>query len=336
MIIEARAPTRVDLAGGTLDIHPIYLIEDDVWTVNTAVDVPVSVRVATARKGFTVSSQDLRQRVRAESIDALPTGGPLDLICRALRFASPKTGLTVTLNSTAPPGSGLGASSALLVALLAALDRLGRRSRRPDDLVALAWKLETQSIRMLTGRQDYLAAAHGGVNAVRFGPDGDRVEPLLARPTMRAALQDRLVLVYTGQPHSSGVTNWSMVRAYLDGAPDVVSRMRGIAAVARQMRDALREQDLNAVGELLAEEWAHRRELAPGVSTPEIEKALSIARRHGAVGGKACGAGGGGCVVIFTRAGAKRAVESQLRGAGYTVLKMEIASKGLRVRTVSS
>ena len=335
MIIDAQAPTRVDLAGGTLDIHPICLIEDDAWTINAAVDIPVSVRLATARSGITITSQDMRQRLKADSLDALPAAGPLDLACCALRFAEPKTGVNVTLTSTAPPGSGLGASSALLVALLGALDRLRRKPRPLDDLVAVAWRLETQSIRTLTGRQDHLAAVHGGVSAIRFGADGDHVEPLLSTPKLRTALQDRLVLVYTGQPHSSGVTNWGVVRAYLDGAPAVVSRMRSIASVARQMRDALRADDINAVGELLTEEWTHRRELSAGVSTPEIEKALSIARRHGAIGGKACGAGGGGCVVIFTRDGAKRAVESQLRGAGYQVLKMEIAPKGLQVRAAS-
>jgi D-glycero-alpha-D-manno-heptose-7-phosphate kinase len=335
VIIDAHAPTRVDLAGGTLDIHPICLIEEDAWTINAAVDIPVSVRVATARKGLTITSQDMRQRLRAESLDALPAAGPLDLACRALRLAEPKTGLNVTLTSTAPPGSGLGASSALLVALLGALDRLRRKPRSLDDLVAAAWRIETQSIRTLTGRQDHLAAAHGGVSAIRFGVDGDRVEPLLETPKLRTALQDRLVLVYSGQPHASGVTNWGVVRAYLDGTPAVVSRMRSIAAVARQMRDALRADDVGAVGELLTEEWTHRRELSTGVSTPEIEKALSIARRHGGVGGKACGAGGGGCVVIFTRDGAKRTVESQLRSAGYQVLKMEIAPRGLQVRAAS-
>lgn len=335
MIVEALAPTRVDLAGGTLDIHPICLIEDDAWTVNAAVDIPVSVRIATTRKGFAITSQDLRQRLKVESLDALPAGGALDLPCRALRFAAPKTGVNVTLASTAPPGSGLGASSALLVALLGSLDRLRRKPRPLDDLVAIAWRLETQSIRTLTGRQDHLAAAHGGVSAIQFGADGDHIEPLLATPKLRATLQDRLALVYTGQPHASGITNWGVVRAYLDGAPGVVSRMRSIASVSRQMRDALRAHDVDAVGELITEEWTHRRELSPSVSTPEIEKALSIARRHGAIGGKACGAGGGGCVLIFTRDGAKRAVESQLRGAGFQVLKMEIAPRGLQVRAAS-
>lgn len=334
MIVEARAPTRIDLAGGTLDIYPIYLIEDEAWTINAAIEIPVQVRLARARGGFAITSQDLRRRVQVESLDDLPTGGPLDLACRALRFAAPRPGLSITLASSAPPGSGLGASSALVVALLAALDRWTRRSRPRDELIAAAWRLEAQSLRTLTGRQDYLAAAHGGVNAIRFGLDGDRVEPLLRTPTLRRALQDRLVLAYTGQPHSSGLTNWGVVRAYLDGVPATVNRMRSIAGVARQMRDALRAGDLDALGELLAEEWTHRRELANGVSTQSIEKVLSVARRHGGVAGKACGAGGGGCVLVVVRAGAKRAVEVALRNAGFAILKVGIAAKGLQVRTL--
>lgn len=334
MIVEATAPTRVDLAGGTLDIHPLYLMEEDVWTINAAVEIPVRVRLASARGGFAIVSQDLRERVEADDLDGLPIGGPLDLACRALRFSKPRPGLTVTLRSEAPPGSGMGASSALLVTLLAALDRWARRSRPREDLVVAAWRLEAQSLRTLTGRQDYLAAVHGGVNAIRFGADGDRVEPLVRSDAARRALQDRLVVAYTGLPHRSGFTNWGVVRAYLDGIPDTVRHLRGIAQTARAMRDALREQDLDAAGGLLAREWSHRREMAPGVSTPEIEEALTVARRAGALAGKACGAGGGGSVLIFTRKGAKGACTRALRAAGFAVLPVRIAPKGLHVRTV--
>ncbi|MDR7481481.1 MAG: hypothetical protein QN183_06155 [Armatimonadota bacterium] len=336
--VLAQAPTRVDLAGGTLDIHPLYLLEDDAWTVNVAVEIPVRVRVTRRRVGVVVRSEDLNVQVTGEGLDALPTGGRLDLACRALRHAAGRLGrgggLEVTLHSAAPPGSGLGASSALLVALLAALDRLGRRPRRPDDLVAAAWRLEAASLRTLTGRQDYLAAVCGGVNAIAFGVDGDRIEPLLRRPGQRRALEERLVLAYTGQPHASGLTNWGVVRAYLDGSPRAVSGLRRIGVVARQVRDALRAGDLDAVGELIGEEWAHRRRLASGVSTPEIEQVLAVARRHGATGGKACGAGGGGCVLAYTRTGAKPAVERALRAAGVRVLETRVARRGLHVRTV--
>ncbi|MCL6554275.1 MAG: hypothetical protein K6W08_14330 [Firmicutes bacterium] len=332
MIVEARAPTRVDLAGGTLDIHPLYLLEDEVWTVNAAIEIPVRVRLARAGGGYTLVSRDLGQRIQAPSLEALPLGGPMDLACRALRLAGPRPGLRVTLDSAAPPGSGLGASSALLVALLAALDRLQRRRRSADDLVRTAWQLEAQSLRTLTGRQDYLAAVWGGVNAIRFGMSGDEVEALGARRDLERGLQERLVLAYTGQPHASGLTNWGVVRAYLDGVPSTVHHLRGIAVVARRMRRALRAGDLDAVGPLLAEEWSHRRELAPGVSTPAIERAMATARRSGALSGKACGAGGGGCVLFFVRAGTKRLCQHALRSAGFAVLPVRIARRGLRVR----
>lgn len=333
-LIEARAPTRIDLAGGTLDIHPIYLLEDDVWTINAAIEIPVRVRLAPARRGYVVASQDLRHRVKADSPEALPFGGPLDLACRVLRFASPRPGLSVTLCSAAPPGSGLGASSALAVALLAALDRRARRRRSPEDMVDAVWRIEAQALRTLTGRQDYLAAVHGGINAISFRVDGHRVEPLLRTPAELRGLEDRLVLAYTGQPHASGLTNWSVVRAYLDGTPAVVNQMRSIAEVARQMREALRGGDLDAAGRLVAEEWTYRREMGTGVSTLEIERVLAVARRHGALGGKACGAGGGGCVLVFARQGAKHDIEAALRAAGFPVLPVAIASTGLQVRAL--
>ncbi|MDR7544251.1 MAG: hypothetical protein QN120_08405 [Armatimonadota bacterium] len=332
MIIEARAPTRVDLAGGTLDIHPLYLLEDDVWTVNAAIDIPVRVRLSRTRAGYTVTSRDLGQRVRAPSLDALPLGGPMDMVCRALRLAGPQPGLKVVMESSAPPGSGLGASSALLVALLAALDRVRRHRRSADELVHAAWQLEAQSLRTLTGRQDYLAAVRGGINAIRFGIGGDQVEPLGAGHSLPRGLQERLVLAYTGQPHASGLTNWGVVRAYLDGVPSTVRHLRSIAAVARQVRQALRDGDLDALGPLIAEEWAHRRELAPGVSAPAIERAMATARRHGARSGKACGAGGGGCVLFVVRPGTKRTCEHALRSSGFMVLPVRIARRGLRVR----
>ncbi len=334
MIVEARAPTRVDLAGGTLDIHPLYLLEDDVWTVNVAVDIPVRVRLERAPGGYTIVSRDLRQRVTAPSLDAMPLDEPLGPACRALRFAGPPPGLKVTLWSSAPPGSGLGASSALLVALLAALDRLGKRRRGRDDLVLTAWRLEAQALRTLTGRQDYLAAVWGGMNAIRFGAAPDLVEPLGGSTALRRGLQERLVIAYTGAPHASGLTNWGVVRAYLDGTPATVNHLRSIADVARRMRRALRVRDLDTVGSLLAEEWEHRRRLAPGVSTPVVERAMAVARRHGALAAKVCGAGGGGSVLCFVRAGAKRYCEDALRAAGFGVLPARVARRGLVVRAV--
>jgi len=335
MIIEATAPTRIDLAGGTLDIYPIYLLEGGAVTVNLAITIDTRVRVEPYAEGVAVYSEDLGFGVEAPTAAALPVGGPLDLILRTLRYCALPTHTRVVTASDAPRGSGLGASSSLLVALLAACERCRtrgsprRRVLRPD-LVDIAAKLEAQSINAPTGKQDYYAALQGGLNAIWFGLEQETVEPLL--PLRRlAALEEHLVLTFTGEPHASGRTNWSMVRAYLDGVPETVRGLRAIRRISQEMREALRRGDLRASARLLREEWEQRRGLAEGVSTPEIERAITTARKAGALASKVCGAGGGGCVVSVVPAGRKSAVEWALTEASFRVLPFHIARRGLQV-----
>jgi len=336
MILEATAPTRIDLAGGTLDIYPISLLEGEVVTVNLAITILARVWVEPHGGGVAVYSQDLGIGVEAPDAAALPIGGPLDLVLRAVRYSGVPGRTRVVTASEAPRGSGLGASSALLVAILAATDRRkgGRRVGKSagPGLVEAASRLEAQSIGAPTGKQDYYAALWGGLNAIWFHLDGEAVEPLLP-PRRLAGLEEHLVLSFTGEPHASGLTNWSMVRAYLDGVPETVRGLRTIGRISRQMREALRGGDLRATARLLREEWEARRTLAEGVSTPEIERAVRTARRAGALASKVCGAGGGGCVVSVVGTGKKAAVAQALAAEGFRVLPFRIARAGLSVRT---
>src|SRR3990172_7639284 len=335
MIIEATPPTRIDLAGGTLDIYPIYLLEGGAVTINLAITIGTRVRVEPYAKGVAVSTGARGLGVGPRPAAALPVGGPLDLILRTLRYCALPTRTRVVTASDAPRGSGLGASSSLLVALLAACERCRtrgsprRRVLRPD-LVDIAAKLEAQSINAPTGKQDYYAALQGGLNAIWFGLEQETVEPLL--PLRRlAALEEHLVLTFTGEPHASGRTNWGMMRAYLDGVPETVRGLRAIRRISQEMREALRRGDLRASARLLREEWEQRRGLAGGVSTPEIERAIATARKTGALASKVCGAGGGGCVVSVVPAGRKSAVEWALTEASFRVLPFHIARRGLQV-----
>jgi D-glycero-alpha-D-manno-heptose-7-phosphate kinase len=367
MIVEATAPTRIDLAGGTLDIYPIYLLEDGALTINLAITIGTRARLEPYSGGVAVCAQDLGIGVEAPTAEALPAGGPLDLVLRAVRYCGLPARTRVVTVSQAPQGSGLGASSSLLVALLAACarwrgrpagfppsrTRWGRRSagflppparplasrgtvsliRSPrPDLVDLASRLEAQSINAPTGKQDYYAALHGGLNAIWFGLDETVVEPLLP-PRRLGGLADHLVLTFTGAPHASGLTNWSMLRAYLDGVPGTTQGLRAIGRISREMRDALRQGDLRACARLLRAEWEQRRRLAEGVSTPQVERAMAIARRAGALASKVCGAGGGGCVVSLVPAERRSMVERALDEAGFRVLPFRAARRGLRVVT---
>jgi D-glycero-alpha-D-manno-heptose-7-phosphate kinase len=329
MIFDAAAPTRIDLAGGTLDIFPLYLLEGGALTINVAITIHTRVRLEPYSGGVAVYSDDLGFGVEAPSAAALPIGGPLDLILRAIRYCGLPARTRVVTASEAPRSSGLGASSSLLVALLATCDRRSGRRTRPD-LIDLAAKLEAQSIRAPTGKQDYYAALHGGLNAIWFGVERETVEPLLS-PRRLAGLERHLVLAFTEEPHASGLTNWGVIRAYLDGNPGTVRGLQAIRRISQEMREALRREDLRACARLLREEWAQRRGLAAGVSTPQIERALATARRAGALAGKACGAGGGGCVVSLSPAERKSAVEQALAAEGFRVLPFRIARRGLTV-----
>lgn len=349
MIIEAQAPTRIDLAGGTLDIYPIPLLEGEVITINLAITIMTRVRLEPYRGGVAVYSQDLAFGVEAPNAAALPVGGPMDLVLRTARYCGVPARTRVVTTSDAPRGSGLGASSSLLVALLSACGRRPGAGRRPGriarrrtgrgagrtsewrDLVDIAARLEAQSIGAPTGKQDYYAALHGGLNAIWFGLDREEVEPLLPQRRL-AGLEEHLVLAHTGEPHASGPTNWSMVRAYLDGVPETVRAFREIRRISYEMRAALRSGDLKTFARLLREEWEQRRELAEGVATREIDRAIAIARKKGALASKVCGAGGGGCVVSVVPSGRKGTIERALAREGFQVLPFRIARQGLRLR----
>lgn len=319
----ARAPTRIDLAGGTLDIYPLYLLEGEALTVNLAVDLWSEAEVLPRPAGVELLSLDTGASVRAASTADLRPEGALELLVRSVRSLGRDRSLSVRTRNRAPRGSGLGASSSLLVALLHALSG---GELPAAELVRLAQDLETQTVRVPTGRQDYHAAVHGGVNAVWFGVGADRVEPLLEDP---AWLEEALVLCYTGVSRASAVINWRMFRAYVDGQPRARRALARIGRVARDTRQAVLDRDLVALGGLLAEEWEHRRRLAPGVSTPRIDGLVRRACTAGALAAKLCGAGGGGCLAAVTPPRCRPAVEQALEAAGAVLLPFRIAREGL-------
>jgi D-glycero-alpha-D-manno-heptose-7-phosphate kinase len=332
MIVEASAPCRIDLAGGTLDIYPLYLFEEGGITVNMAVDLTSEVRLATRADGrICIRSLDTETELTAASIDELPLGGPLDLIARLLRFYRPPAGLDVETRNRAPKGSGLGASSSLLIALSGALNALHGSPHPPERLIDCGANLEAQNIRIPTGKQDYYPPLHGGVNAIWFEVAGNRVEPLLVDERARDALERRLILTFTGISHFSGATNWDMMRNYIDGAGSTRERLAAIKRTALAMRECLLNADLERFGAVLDEEWRNRRDLAEGVATPETERMMAAAREAGAIASKLCGAGGGGCMITWAPEGGEAAVAAALESAGARRLPYRISRQGLTV-----
>jgi len=323
----ASAPTRIDLAGGTLDIWPISQLIEDAMTVNLAVQLTARARV-TPRKDrrLAIVSVDRGRKLLFDlPLTASAFRGPLSWLIRLAHAFAPGMPLTLECEAQAPAGAGLGGSSALGIAIGAALARATGEGLTQDALLLRVMNLETREIGVPTGNQDYLAALWGGLAAYHHAPDGV-VRQSLPHAT---ALADRLVLAYTGQPRQSGFSNWDMFRRYVEKEKATTRRMETIARLARSMRDALLAGDLDETGRLLGEEGRLRNSLAPSVATEALSRACTAARRAGALGAKVCGAGGGGCLVAFARQGRKDDVAAAIAATGASLLPVRVAKRGV-------
>ncbi|HET6382464.1 MAG TPA: hypothetical protein VFJ58_03650 [Armatimonadota bacterium] len=332
-IIHARTPTRIDLAGGTLDIPPLYVFEDGGITLNVSISVMSVVTVEPLERGVELFADDSGSTLTADNYDELELGGDLDLIARIVRFYRPGAGVRVRTSSQAPRGSGLGASSSLLIALSGALNRALGDPYSRDDLIRIGANLEAQCIGIPTGKQDYYGAMFPGVKAIWFGVDGDRVESLVVNESTLRKLEERTILSFTGVSHFSGATNWDMFKGYIDNLVGVRLALKQIKQTALEMRDALIEGDFDQFARLLDVEWENRKALAPGVTTPQIDHMVHAAVGAGALASKICGAGGGGCMITFVEEGCRASVETALETAGARLLPFTIDRVGLTVET---
>ena len=326
---EASAPARIDLAGGTLDLWPLHVLHPGSVTVNVAIDLRARCRVRPREGGFRVTVPDLGyERVAARPADLLadPRGALAGALLEALEIESPRD---IELSSDVPYSSGLGGSSALTVAMAAALAASVGREFGGTHEVEFVRDVETRVLGKPAGVQDYYPPLAGGLHGLRFSPGRTEAS---RRDVDPAVWLRHLTLFDTGAAHSSGMNNWEIFRARLEGDREVATRLDDVSLAARELAEAADAQDFGAMGSALRREWEARRRLAPVVSSPAIEAAIEAALDVGAWGGKACGAGGGGCVVILAAPGKTPAVRETLsRLPGGRLLLVAVENRGLTV-----
>jgi D-glycero-alpha-D-manno-heptose-7-phosphate kinase len=331
MRVSAKAPCRVDLAGATLDIWPLYLFHDNVVTVNFAVNRYTYGNIETRGDSrIVLRSQDLGIEETFESFGELYAARRyrLPLLALLVRFFAPGQGITLESASEAPAGAGISGSSALMISVASALNKLTGRNYTLEKIREIAQNVEAQVIRVPTGSQDYYPAMFGGVSAIELGPAGIVRRSL---PVDADDLDRRFVLAYTGAPRNSGINNWEVMKGHINGDKAIHRNFNRIAGIAVAMRKAVEKNDWDEAGRLMGEEWTARRKNIPGITTPLIDKLVSAAGRAGSIGAKACGAGGGGCVVFLVEAGAKERVSRVIAAAGAEVLDAKVARRGVKV-----
>src|SRR6202035_1401720 len=255
--IESRAPTRIDLAGGTLDIWPLYLFHEGSLTVNCAITRYASCVIETAPESsrrIVLVSRDIGRKESFASFDELFRARryKLPLLAHLARVFHPTGGFTMTTDSEAPTGAGIGGSSALAVAICAALDRLTGAGLQREDWIHISRDIEAIVIQVPTGTQDHYPPAFGGASAIVLAPGGERREALGCDLN---ELERRLVLCYTGKPRQHGINNWEVFKRHIDGDRRVSQNLEKISIVARAVRAALERSEWNEVGRLIREEW---------------------------------------------------------------------------------
>jgi len=333
MIIESSAPTRVDLAGGTIDIPPLFLFHEGAATVNFAVSLLAHCRIET-RDDDKIILESIDQKSRLETslgdIVSLKNETRLELLSKLVYFFRPERGFHMTTDSEAPAGAGLAGSSTLNIACIGALNKLVGDRYEPDRFIPIAANVECQVIRVPTGFQDYYSAAFGGVACIHFGPEGMRREALNVDV---AELERRIAICYTGEPRNSGINNWEITKRHIDGDREIFEIFDGIRDSACDMRVALTTHDWDAVGEILKIGHPQRKRLSPNIATPQMNHLIDTALAHGAIAPKVCGAGGGGCMAFFCEDGRRADVEAALAAEeGSTVLDWHVNADGLVVK----
>jgi D-glycero-alpha-D-manno-heptose-7-phosphate kinase len=329
--IVAHAPCRVDLAGGTLDLWPLYLFHPGAVTVNFAVNILTRCKVTRLTDDkIRLKSIDTKVEEEFRNFGELCSARKFKhpLAAHLVRFFAPDGGFEVETHSESPAGAGISGSSALMIATTAALARYTGKKLDREQIRVIAQNVEAQLIKVPTGCQDYYPALYGGVSAIHLDPDGIHHAAVRVAPE---ELDRRFVLVYTGAPRKSGINNWEVFKAHINGDKKIFHNFERIGEIARAMHHALSMADWKQVAKLLREEWKLRKTNSPKITTPMIEKLVAVALRQGALAAKVCGAGGGGCVVFLTEPEDREHVSAAIRSYGGQVLPAMVARDGLTV-----
>lgn len=336
MIYRGRAPLRVSFAGGGTDLSP-YVDEHGGIVLSATIDryAYASLRVRSDDR-ILVRSLDFDSELETHVGDPLHFDGNLDLIKGCLRRLRPDEmdqgrGIELFLETDAPPGSGLGASSALVVAVIGALIEWRQLALTKYQIAQVAWEIERKDVHIAGGLQDQYAAAFGGFNLIEFhGTDNVVVNPLRVDPATVRELQYNMILVFTGSTREGSKLIDHQVASYVQRKPGVVEALHRMKQLTIDAKDALLKGRLEDFAQLLHDEWEAKQKVAESVTTERLNEMYSEARRLGVIGGKVSGAGGGGFMLLYCPFDRKAPVVDRVKEMGGEVFPITFEPEGMQ------
>lgn len=342
------APTRADLAGGTLDIWPLYDFLGASRTVNVALDLFAEVEIkADKHKTFelTMWSPNNDKAV----FTSIPAKAEIDRLAPGLRFPAwvvtsyfarlpelPAVRMEVKYKTSAPARSGLGGSSTLCVALVRGVARyFNGYAEQGWQTKLLEWVRDAEAafLHVPTGNQDYLAALYGGLKSYQWDIGGLKVESY--SESVFEALSQRCLVLFSGETHDSGASNWEIYKGAVEGRSEILEGLSAIREIANGVHQELESGSLNwpFIGGLLNDEWRVRHELFK-VNTPRLDEIVTFLKKEGVTAAKVCGAASGGSLLVLVEPGQRSRITEKCKNAGITVLNTRPHAKGVTIEDI--
>jgi len=305
--------------------------------LSTTIDKYAYATLAPAKgEGLTVRSLDYNVVARYDTPADLLYNGELDLVKAALKWMGVKEGARLFIHSDAPPGSGLGSSSTMAVALVGLLQRYLKRPMTDYEIAEAAYIIERKELGIQGGMQDQYAATFGGFNLIEFNPTSVIVNPLRVPRDILNELEYHLLLCYTGRTRLSANILRDQVESYKQKKEDVMAALDEMKTLTVKMKNALLTGNLEDFGLMMHEAWLQKKRLASQISSPQIDKMYDTGLKTGALGGKILGAGGGGYIVFYCDFERKHMVAEALEKLGGKVVEFRFDSEGLCTWDVDS
>ncbi len=329
--VHAVAPLRISFVGGGTDF-PHYFDEHGGAVLSATIDHAVRVTIVPRDdRQVIVRSRDLGHLVEYHLDEGPVYDGVMDLAKAAIERVGVPTGIEMDISSEAPAGSGLGGSSALVTAVVAGLAMLLDRALTARELAGLAYAIERDDLGISGGWQDQFAAAYGGFNLFEFSRHGVLVSPVRATAEVMERLEANLMLCYTGFVRRNVGLIDTQIELYRQGREETILGMKQLKELAYSMRDAVQTGRIDELGVALRDAFQAKRRMNPHIAehTP-IEAMLSLAQSAGASGGKICGAGGGGYLLLYCHPSEQPHVRSELERLGGQFAPFAFRSDGVR------
>ena len=327
----SKTPARLSFGGGGTDLKAYYARHGGL-VISGAIDKYfVSVVSGRADKKLVISSADYDRVEEYDSIDAINTDGVFGLMKAVVETFRPGFGLRMHSTSDIPPGSGLGLSGAATVGTIKAVSSLLGKRLSPAEIAEVASYIEIDQLRRPIGKQDQYASTFGGLNEIEFSSDSVTVSPLSISAQSLRELGRWTMLYFTGKSRDSASILSEQTGKTSRGQEGAIDALHQIKERARQMKAAILDGDYVRLGELVHASWQAKKSIVDTISSSKIDDIYGLARKEGAIGGKICGAGGGGFLMLICAPEKQATVEAALKKVRLDRLRFKFTKRGTHI-----